>query len=293
MSTTEQNSDSGVSGVGVTALWIAALRSLASSQPDPIIQDNFSKSLAGKEGFDFINILDGVDNETINKRIYTIAKRTFILDLFLKEAIQNNVKQIVNLGSGLDTKPYRLNFLSDVMFYEIDVPAVINYKKRILNKINATPKCKLITIGIDLTKKDEWVSQLLQSGFDNNKPSVFITEGLLYYLQDEDVANILKSISKLSVNGSFFIGDMLSTFSFNGLKVRAMREKFIQNGFDFNSHSNDMRPILNKYGFEGKNVIYSAISPKKYQVTDAYKIDGLYQFIGIKKDYTSLIKSKL
>jgi len=286
----QQNSDSGVTGVGVTALWVAALRTIASSTPNPIIKDEFSKSLAGKEGFEILHKLDGTNYDQ-NPRVSSIAKRTFVLDLFINEAIQN-IKQIVNLGSGLDTKPYRLNFPSDVVFYEIDVAAVTNYKKRILNKINATPNCKLITIAMDLTKKDEWVSQLLQSGFDKNKPSLFITEGLLYYLYDNDVANILKSISTLSAIGSIFIGDMLSTFSYFGPRFRASREKFRQNGFDVYSHSNDMRPILQKYGFEGINVTYSFTSPKKYIETDPSKMDGLYQFIGLKKDI-NLIKCNL
>jgi len=282
-----------ITGVGLTALWVASLRAIASAATEPLINDEFAKHLAGNYGLKIHKKIEGEGFQD-STRIAAIAKRTYLLDLLLLEAVQkNNIKQVVNLGCGLDTKPYRINFPSGVTFYEIDVSAVIEYKKKILNELHATPKCQqLISIAMDLTNKDEWATQLLQKGFDKNKPSIFITEGLLYYLHDEEMNGVLKLITKLSASESVIIGDMLPTVSFNGSTFRLLREKYRQYGFDVYFHTNDMKIILKEHGFKGTNIIYSTTSPKKYRIIDKAETDSLYLFIGVKKDPMP-IKSKL
>jgi len=115
-----------------------------------------------------------------------VGHRTVLLDDIINKAVfQTNIKQIVNLGCGLDTRPYRMNLPADLKFFEIDVPEIIKYKTHILDSMNAKPTCKLVRITMDLSKENDWVNQLMQAGFNKNELSLFLIEGVLIYLKQE------------------------------------------------------------------------------------------------------------
>jgi len=47
-----------------------------------------------------------------------VGHRTVLLDDIINKAVfQTNIKQIVNLGCGLDTRPYRMNLPADLKFF--------------------------------------------------------------------------------------------------------------------------------------------------------------------------------
>ncbi|MHA1943600.1 MAG: class I SAM-dependent methyltransferase, partial [Candidatus Thorarchaeota archaeon] len=72
---------------------------------------------------------------------------------------------------------------------------------------NETPLCKLVRIASDLTKP-EWISDLLEGGFSKKIPTLWILEGLTYYLEQDAVISILQTASKNSVTGSQMFADV-------------------------------------------------------------------------------------
>lgn len=60
---------------------------------------------------------------------------------------------MVNLGSGLDTRPYRLELSPSVLWIEVDYPDLIQYKNTRLD--NEKPHCKLKRIPADLSVEQE------------------------------------------------------------------------------------------------------------------------------------------
>merc|ERR1712048_174479 len=65
-------------------------------------------------------------------------------------------------------------------------------------------------VGTDFTEDGRWVEDLLDHGFDLNVPTVWLLEGLLYYLPDRDVARVMQDIGRLSAPASAVFHDSIT-----------------------------------------------------------------------------------
>jgi methyltransferase (TIGR00027 family) len=175
------------SSVGATATMVAAQRAIASRGPNPLIDDPYAEPLVRAVGAEpVLRLLDGetkvgggpVFDE--NQIAEAMAVRTRFYDNLFMTAAGAGVRQAVILASGLDTRAYRLSWPAGTVVYELDQPAVIEFKTKTLAKSGAVPTAELRTIGVDL--REDWPQALLDSGFDAASPTAWIAEGLLIYL---------------------------------------------------------------------------------------------------------------
>jgi len=273
----------GIKGVSLTALYVAAMRALETERPDPLIKDEYAKHFAGEQ---LVNFIRSANETTFPKEYlyYIFVKRTHILDCLILDGVnKNNIRQIVNLGCGFDSRPYRLNLPNELKFFEIDVPAVLSYKENILNNLNAKPKCQVTTIGMDLLNKDEWANQLLQKNFDKNQPCIFITEGLILYLKEDETKNLLKLISNLSVTGSYVVGDMAGE---GNKKNPALMNhpSATKMGITFHLVENIL-DFIYEVGYDLKKYVFTENSVDKYVAIDKEEANKLihYVFKSVKK----------
>lgn len=56
----------------------------------------------------------------------------------------------------------------------------LHFKASVLDGLSATPACELLTVTTDLSRP--WRGPLLAAGFDPQRPTAWILEGLLPYL---------------------------------------------------------------------------------------------------------------
>ncbi|MEC4818074.1 MAG: SAM-dependent methyltransferase, partial [Scytonema sp. PMC 1069.18] len=195
--------------VSFTAKVIAAGRAIETQRPDALFHDPMAAQLAGKEAIEAaIPLLEEYEKQG---RPFT-SVRTRFFDDFLKDCF-GHIRQIVLLGSGMDTRTFRLNWQSKTHVYEIDLPDVLLYKESVLNGM--TPKCDRHSICADL-KDSLWVQLLLEKGYQPSEPSIWILEGFLYYLNPTEVENLLTNITNLSVAGSYLGVDVINTVICNG-----------------------------------------------------------------------------
>ncbi len=75
--------------------------------------------------------------------------RTRIIDAFIETAIAQETTTIVNLGAGLDARPYRMNLPKHIRWIEVDYPKIIELKGRLLS--DEKPRCALVRIKLDLS----------------------------------------------------------------------------------------------------------------------------------------------
>lgn len=69
---------------------------------------------------------------------WAITVRTRVFDDLLLSTIQDHGLQgVLNLGAGLDTRPYRLDLPARLQWIEVDLPATIEHKER-LNRQSLT-----------------------------------------------------------------------------------------------------------------------------------------------------------
>lgn len=197
--------------VGATATMVAAARAIATKADNPLIEDRFAEPLVRAVGLDFFNrwvngdlvAADVDDHESgwkLDDMPAAMAARTRFFDDFFRDAARAGIRQAVVLASGLDARAYRLAWPSDMTVFEIDQPEVIEFKTRTLAQLGATPQADLRTVAIDLRR--DWPKALAEAGFDKDRPTAWIAEGLFGYLPPEAQDLLLDNVSALSAKGS-------------------------------------------------------------------------------------------
>jgi methyltransferase (TIGR00027 family) len=189
------------SGVGATATAVAAARALATR--DGLIEDRWAEPLVRAVGSDhFTAILNGApDPESeIFRMAHGMAVRTRYFDEFLEAAVAAGIRQVVILASGLDARSYRLSWPAATTVYEIDQPAVMDFKTATLAGLDVAPTTDLRSVGVDL--RDDWPAALQSAGFQPGQPTAWIAEGLLMYLPPDAQDRLFDHITALSPAGS-------------------------------------------------------------------------------------------
>ena len=187
---------------------VAAARAMASK--DGLIDDPFADPLVRAVGIPFfIDMIDGRFDlsqfgdggvERATAMIAGMAMRTKFFDEYFAAASDGGIRQAVILAAGLDSRAYRLSWPPGSVVYEIDQPAVVEFKSATLADLGAQPTATRRTIGIDL--RGDWPTALRAAGFDASQPTAWLAEGLLIYLPPEAQDRILDTITGLSTPGS-------------------------------------------------------------------------------------------
>ncbi|HTM84804.1 MAG TPA: class I SAM-dependent methyltransferase [Mycobacterium sp.] len=210
MARTDNDSWDLASSVGITATAVAAARAIATRQPDPIIDDPFAAPLVRAVGVEvFARLADGEltaadlggdAGPDLQGMTANMAVRTAFFDEFFLEATQAGIRQAVILASGLDSRAYRLPWPAGTTVYEVDQPAVIEFKTTTLAGLGAEPTADRRAVATDL--RGDWAAALRGAGFDPDRPTAWSAEGLLGYLPADAQDRLLDTIAALSAPGS-------------------------------------------------------------------------------------------
>jgi methyltransferase (TIGR00027 family) len=134
------------------------------------------------------------------------ARMTFfdaVVDRYLA-----SITQFVILGAGFDTRAFRLPKGAHIRSFEVDTP-----------KTQAVKRESLAKAGIDATgvtfvaadfEKENWLTRLVEAGFDPGKPALFLWEGVMIYLEKEAVEATLRTIAG-TAKGSVVAFDYFTT----------------------------------------------------------------------------------
>ncbi|MEW2069397.1 SAM-dependent methyltransferase, partial [Streptomyces sp. NPDC007346] len=174
-------------GVGVTALLVAAARAIETHRPDSLAQDvyaeHFVLAAPASAGWPVHprQVADGDANPLWGRFARYFGLRTRVLDDFLLRSVRaGDVRQVVLLGAGLDSRAFRLDWPPGCVVFEIDRKEVLAFKHQVLGGLSATPRAARVPIPMDL--RADWAGALPGAGFDPAAPSVWLVEGLLFYL---------------------------------------------------------------------------------------------------------------
>lgn len=136
----------------------------------------------------------------------SIVARVRFFDDIVKSMVNDGLEQLVILGAGYDTRAYRIEGLNKIKVFEVDLPNMQKIKIEKIREIFGSLPEHVIYISMDL-EVDELDQQLKENEYDSSKKTLFIMEGLTYYLHSDTVDNILSFIVNNSVKGSAILFD--------------------------------------------------------------------------------------
>jgi methyltransferase (TIGR00027 family) len=111
--------------------------------------------------------------------------RTRLIDDLLEE-LAPSVNQVIILGAGYDTRPYRLACLVGLRVFEVDHPSTQKVKRSLLAQAGETDPSSVIFVPVDF-ERDDLVDSLLEAGFKTHEPSLFLWEGVTQYLSEDAI----------------------------------------------------------------------------------------------------------
>lgn len=198
--------------VGSTAVMVAAARARETDSASPLIRDPYARVLVAGAGTGMwesflddslaarIAEADPLAAAIFDNMLGYQAVRTLFFDTFFADAAASEIRQIVILASGLDSRAYRLEWPAGTAVYEIDQPKVLEYKSATLADHGAKPTTARHEVPIDL--RQDWPSALKAAGFDPTRPAAWLAEGLLMYLPADAQDRLFEQITELSAPGS-------------------------------------------------------------------------------------------
>lgn len=175
-----------VGHVSDTALWVATYRARETERPNPAFRDPLAARLTGERGS---KIADAMPFPKIMH--WVLVVRTVVIDKLILQAIADGADTVINLGAGLDTRPYRMTLPAELRWIEVDFPHMVEYKTEKLS--GEKPVCQLERISADLSRDEERRGLFKRLGAQARK-AVIVTEGVIPYLSNEEAATLSRDL---------------------------------------------------------------------------------------------------
>ena len=212
-----------ITHVSDTAFWVAWYRWLETQRKDALFQDPLAGKLVGGRGKELARHM-GIERAMA----WSMSLRTWIIDTYIMEAISSGVDCVINLGAGLDTRPYRLDLKPELLWIEVDFANIITFKEEILE--GDRPSCRLERIACDLSD-DEARHALLADLNRQGRAILVLTEGVIPYLDNAAVEALARNLNEQN-HISYWITDYFSPF-FLSLAARGAIIKHLQKNAPF------------------------------------------------------------
>ncbi|EDN67111.1 conserved hypothetical protein [Beggiatoa sp. PS] len=143
---------------------------------------------------------------------YMIARTAFFDRLFV-DALSNKTPQIVLLGAGYDSRAYRfVNLNQGTRIFELDAAPTQERKKKCIRKAQIDIPKQVTFVPINFNQ-ESLTDTLEKAGYQPHQKSLFIWEGVSYYLKEESVDTTLAFISHASHNESTIAFDYTLSIS--------------------------------------------------------------------------------
>jgi len=222
--------------VSETAVAVASLRALSNYEPDPSFRcnDEYAQIFLPQEkriALQNSQVREAI-KKTIPKGMYEyVISRTKYFDRVFTQAVKEHVGQIAFLGAGFDSRPYRFrDLLENTKIFEVDTRATQEYKKTLLAEKGVSFKnveyvCHNFEDGslFDLLEKH---------GYKPVEKTLFLWEGVSFYLTKEAVLNMLAGVRHHSAARSTICFDFQTMKSTEELIQTGLKEESIKFGID-------------------------------------------------------------
>jgi len=186
---------------------------------------------------------------------YVIARTKFFDEQFAR-ALERGIPQIVILGAGYDTRAVRQQrAIHGTRIFELDTAILQAGKKRVFERNDVSIPDELtfcpITFG-----KDSIANTLAEVGYDSTKRTLFLWEGVSYYLSEQAVLETFAFIKNNAASGSGLVFDYFYKSIIDGdhdcYGARELTAAVVKEGvpFQFGIESARLEQFLSDLGFD-------------------------------------------
>lgn len=149
-----------------------------------------------------------------------IARSEMGEELIRRFVLRYNGKQVVSLGAGYDTRGYRLECIKSqkygVKYFEVDVKTTQEHKLAVLER-NSVNVSHVTFVPVDFSI-ETFTECLLRNNWTQDKPTVFLWEGVSMYLPEQAVHDTLRAVAKCA-KGTCIFFDILVRFMLFNVKI--------------------------------------------------------------------------
>jgi methyltransferase (TIGR00027 family) len=197
-----------------TAEYMALFRALESSRPrglrlfeDPLARKFLGWRLALLARLAVVAGLRELVPWLIDQRVpgarSSAVARTRFLDDAIDAFLEENPEQLVILGAGFDSRPYRLPGLRNLAVFEVDHPNTLAAKRKVLAEVlTAIPEhVRFVPTDFDQRGLE---SAMASAGYRESALTFFVWEGVTNYLTEAGVDATLRWCARASPGSKLF-----------------------------------------------------------------------------------------
>ncbi len=250
--TPESESSSKVSeAVTASARSIAALRALehARGRGTRIFEDSYARALAGEVAYARVVAKakarrassrgeeGGDEDDEDDARGWCVDDgRVAIRTRFFDDACERwtreteattsarTRRQIVFLGAGFDSRCWRLGGNGTLTAYEADDARVFDEKEKAMKDATLTLVASRRVVRCDLERGD-WFAALVRAGYDATLPTLFVLEGLMYYLSPRRARRLTRECAARSGPSSAMVVSVVNPAALQRATREPLRAK--------------------------------------------------------------------
>ncbi len=240
-----------------SALGVATFRAIESQKPEDqrICYDPFARAFIPLAFYLLLKLFvdTGLYERLGPGAIGFITVRERYIDDYLKIVLSEGLDQVVILGAGFDTRAYRIPGIEKTRVFEIDFPATQEIKRKGLKKVIDPLPVNVTFLPVDFNSQS-LAECLLSSSYNEHTKTMFIWQGVTYFLEAKSINSTLDFIANHSGPGSSVIFDYMYNEIFqdpNNSYGKTLKRAGKMSGEDymFGIDHGQVEPFLTQHGF--------------------------------------------
>ncbi len=195
--------------VSRTALGAAIVRALESYRPqnerlfdDPLARGFVNRGILALLRLPIIgSALLAMRERQFPGAMGNLLCRTRFIDDALRDALAKGLDQVVILGAGFDTRPYRVQGIDATSVFEVDHPATQAVKQERLKRMLGTLPSHVTFVPVDFDRQ-QLDEAMTAAGFRAGRRTFLIWEGVTQYITAEAADATFRYVSRTASAGS-------------------------------------------------------------------------------------------
>lgn len=227
--------------VSKTAYYCCGVRMQDAESAHPLIGDKYAKKLLGEEGLSYWQEFKQFTRPNASNTV-----RHYLIDNFTQKELNDHPDAtVILIGAGLDSRAYRFK---SGRWVEFDEPAIISYKNNLLPVNECSNTLERIPVDFEREKLAD------KLGVYTNRPFViFIIEGVLMYLSNEQKKELLTTLTTLFPKHVLFC-DLMHRKFFEKFSTD-IHKKLVEHGASFTDLAVEPAHVFLDFGYTKRSAI--------------------------------------